>query len=187
MGEISDQILAAINQGSADPALTSCTNTGTTLPGDPPCTCPTRSLPPKLPCAHTKENIPRLKAYILERFATSAFNMCERQKLPLINDSIPMELHVDPGSKHYAVHTQSQVALHWQEAVKGRLDLDERLGVFRRVPLNEPMVWQHRMLIMPKSNGEPRRVVDYSGIHDACPRQTHQRDDSANVRDVLRE
>ena len=40
---------------------------------------------------------------------------------------------------------------------------------------------------MPKSNGEPRTVVDYSGIHDACSRQTHQRDDSANVIDVLGE
>ena len=159
MGEFSDQILAAINQGSADPALTSCTNTGTTLPGDPPCTCPTRSLPPKLPCAHTKENIPRLKAYIIERFATSAFNMCERQKLPLINDSIPMELHVDvdPGSKQYAVHTQAQVALHWQEAVKGRLDRDERLSVFRRVPLNELWSGSTGCSSCPSPTGSPGR------------------------------
>ena len=57
--------------------------------------------------------------------------------------------------------------------MKGGLDRDERLGVIERVPLNSPTVWQHRMIITPKQNGEPRRCVDYGPINKHAARQTH--------------
>ena len=162
---------------TAPPSLPTCSNTGTILPGDPPCSCPQRSLPPTtkptLPCEPIEENLPQLKQYIMHRFASSAFNMCERQKLPLMQGSPPLRLHVDPAAKPYAVYTPAQVALHWREAVKGGLDRDERLGVIERVPLNTPTAWQCRMLITPKSNGEPRRLVDYQPVNAHAARQTH--------------
>ena len=168
---------AAALPTAAPPSLPSCSNTGTILPGDPPCTCPLRSLPPTtkpvLPCAPTEANLPQIKQYILQRFASSAFNQCERQKLPLMQESPPLRLHVDPAAKPHAVYTPAPVALHWREAVKGGLDRDERLGVIERVPLNTPTAWQSRMVITPKQNGEPRRVVDYQPINAHAARQTH--------------
>ena len=129
---------AALPQGAGtteSPRLPPCSNTGTISPGDPPCKCPLRSLPPTtepvLPCAPTEENLPKIKKYILDRFASSAFNQCERQKLPLMQGSPPLRLHVDPAAKPHAVYTPAPVALHWRDAVRGGLDRDERLGVIQ--------------------------------------------------------
>ena len=142
---VAGSITTQASEGTPAPSLPPCSNSGTVLPGDPPCSCPARNLPPTtrpaLPCDPTAANLPRLKQYILDRFASSAFNMCERQKLPLLNDSPPIRLHVDPEAQPYAAHKPAQVALHWRDAVKAGLDRDKRLGVIRRVALNEPTIW----------------------------------------------
>ena len=80
--------------------LPKCSNSGVVRPEDTPCNCPTRSLPPTdrpaLPCAPTVENLPHLKQWILERYKASAFNCCEQQTLPLMTESPPLHLHIDP-------------------------------------------------------------------------------------------
>ena len=163
--------------GPATPHLPKCTNTGLLLPGEELCSCPERTPPPtdgpELPCDPTVENLPRLKQYILDRYKSSAFNTCERQKLPLITGSPPLRLFIDPAAPPIAVHTPAQVPIHWQDAVRGGLERDIRLGVLERVPLNEPASWVSRMVITPKPNGEPRRVVDYQPLNRHAPRQTH--------------
>ena len=154
-----------------------CTNTGVIMPGTEECKCPVRSLPPtekpNLPCQPTVSNLPILKEYILNRFSSSAFNICQKQPLPLMTGSPPLRLHVDPTAKPVAVHTPAQVPLHWQEAVKGGLDRDCRLGVLEKVPVNEPVQWCSRMVVQPKPTGEPRRVVDFQALNNHAPRQTH--------------
>ena len=99
-----------------------CSNSGVLEPDDEKCSCPKRTLPPTdkpvLPCAPTKENLPILKKYILDRYASSAFNTCQHQPLPLMKSNPPLKLHVDPNAKPVAVHTPAQVPLHWREAVK---------------------------------------------------------------------
>ena len=80
-----------------------CTNTGVLLPGEPPCSCPARTLQPKtpasLPCAATQDNLPQLNEYLINRYRSSTFNTCERQQLPLMKGSPPLELHVSPDDK----------------------------------------------------------------------------------------
>lgn len=155
-----------------------CTNTGVVLPEDTPCSCPNRTLPPKdkpsLPCPPTEENLPILKKYILDRYASSAFNTCERRPLPLMNGSPPLKLFVDPKATPIAAHKPAVVPLHWKEPVKGGLDRDERLGVIKKVDVNTPIKWCSRMVVTPKPNSnEPRRVIDYSAVNLHAPRQTH--------------
>ena len=70
---------------------------GTTLPGgvrrgkvgDCPCDCPLRSLPPdppdEMPYEPKVENVKKLEAWILERYKSSAFNVCECQPLPTMH------------------------------------------------------------------------------------------------------
>ena len=165
--------------GSAhDGAHTQCTNTGVLLPGDKPCSCPDRTPPPSdkpiLPCPPTEENLNILKKYILNRYASSAFNTCERRPLPLMKGSPPLRLFVDPKAAPIAAHKPPIVPLHWKEPVKGGLDRDERLGVIRKVPVNTPTKWCSRMVVTPKPNSsEPRRVVDFSQVNLHAPRQTH--------------
>ena len=117
-----------------------CSNSGVPSPGDKsgtrPCNCPPRQLPPTsepmLPCAPTQENLPILKKYILERYQASAFNCCEHQPLPLMDSSPPLRLFVEEDAVPVAVHTPSQVPLHWQEDVKKGLDRDCQLGVLEK-------------------------------------------------------
>ena len=153
-----------------------CSNSGVGIQANK-CTCPKRTLPPTdmpvLPCDPTKENLPIIKEYILKRFASSAFNCCEQQPLPLMEDSPPLRLFVDPAASPSAVTTPARIPLHWDEQVKKGLDRDVALGVIEKVPVNEPVRWCARMLITPKNDGSPRRVIDYSQLNKHAPRQTH--------------
>ena len=157
--------------------LPPCSNSGVLLPDDKPCSCPKRTLPPSspatLPCAPTEENLPRIKQFILDRYAASSFNVCEHQPLPLLKGSPPLQLHVDPAAKPVAVHRPAVVPLHWQKAVHEGLLRDVRLGVLERVPVNTPVRWQSRMHITAKHNGDPRHTLDYQAVNSVSPRQTH--------------
>ena len=135
-----------------------CINTG--IGSQSACSCPRREPPPQappvLPCPPTPENVPLLKRYILERYKASAFNCCEHQPLNLMEDSPPLRVFVDEDATPVAIHTPSQVPLHWKSAVKEGLDRDVRLGVLEKVPVNDPVTWCSRMVITPKPDGSPR-------------------------------
>ena len=154
-----------------------CSNTGVPGPNDSPCLCPRRTMPPTtpiaLPCPPTEENLPILKQYILDRFSSSAFNRCEQQPLPLMEQSPPLRIFMSEDAVPVAVHTPPRVPLHWTDDVKRGLDRDCKLGVLEKVPVNDPVKWCHRMIITAKSNGEPRRVVDFTALNKYAPRQTH--------------
>ena len=93
------------------------------------CTCPKRQLPPpvpiKLPFPATAENREKLKAWILETYAASAFNQCEHQPLPLMKGSPPIKLHIDGEAKPVAIHKARPVPIHWRDQVKKELDRDK--------------------------------------------------------------
>ena len=92
-----------------------------------------------MPCSPSEENLPLIKQFILDTFAASAFNTCSHQPLPLMTGSEPLKLYLDPNAKPVAIHTPSQVPIHWKDAVNDGLDRDERLGVIEHVPENTPV------------------------------------------------
>ena len=167
------------------PSFTKCINTGVVGPNDTPCSCPKRSLPPSdqpiLPCQPTVENLPILRKYILDRFGASGFNTCEHQTLPLMTEAPPLRLFVDNHATPVAITSPSAVPHHWMADVKAGLERDERLGVIERVPVNEPVQWCSRMVICAKSDGSPRRVIDYTQLNKHCPRQTHHTKSPWNI------
>ena len=114
-------------------AASTCSNSGVANLSDAPCSCPIRQLPPNdppvLPCKPTVQNLNILREYIVNRYAASAFNMCEQQPLPLMQDSPPLRLFIDKNAKPIAVHSPAAVPLHWEEPVKAGLERDLRLGV----------------------------------------------------------
>ena len=123
---------------TVQPPRPECTNTGVPTHSDMPCTCPRRTLPPTekavLPCEPTESNLPLIKKYILDRYSSSAFNVCEHQPLPLMTGSEPLKLHVDPSATPTAIKTPAQVPLAWHDAVRAGLERDVKLGVLERVP-----------------------------------------------------
>ena len=66
-----------------------------------PCTCPQRTAPPglpdKLPCDPIPANVPKMREYILNRYASSTFNKCPHHPIPTIPGP-PIGIHVDPNA-----------------------------------------------------------------------------------------
>ena len=85
----------------------------------------------------------------------------------------PMPIATDDTVKPFAVHTPAPVAVHWAEQVKGQLDRDMALGIIEPVPLNTPVTWCARMVVVAKHDGSPRRTVDFKALNSASKRQTH--------------
>ena len=69
-------------------------------------------------------------------------------------------------------HTPVPIPLHWEDKVYRDIQRDVALGVIEPVPVNTPVTWCHRMVVVPKHNGEPRRTVDMQALNRASVRQT---------------
>ena len=140
------------------------------------CGCQIRSLPPTrpatLPFRCCPENNEAMRSWLITRYSQSTFNKCPHQKLDSITGP-ELKFHIKPSAKFKVAHTPSTVALHDQEEVKAQLDADVDLGVLENVPYNEPSVCCHRMHIVRKADGSPRRVVDMSALNEHCLRETH--------------
>ena len=153
---------SVVGAEAAAPTLPKCTNTGVPNPTDTPCQCPRWSPPPTnepcLPCEPTEANLPRIKQYSLDQFASSALNCCEQQPLPLVTEPPPLRLFVDESATPIACRTPNTVPAHWYQDVKAGLDHDERLGTIERVPVNEPVTWCRRMVLQAEHDGSPRRT-----------------------------
>lgn len=150
-------------------------HTAATLPEEV-CQCPKRQKPPAppttLPFPATEANREQLQQYLLDYYASSTFNTCEHQTLPLM-DGPPMRLMIDPDAAPVAHHKPVPVPLHWRDEVKAGLDQDVLLGVIEPVPIGEPVTWCHRMVVCPKKNGKPRRTIDFQALNAHATRETH--------------
>ena len=138
-------------------------------------TCPQRTAPPsrpkELPFPCTADNNETMKAWLLDRYASSTFNTCPHRTLPCM-DGPSVEIHVDPNAKPRASHTPATIPLHWQQKVHDDLLLDESLGVIERVPYGKPVIWCHRMVVTRKHDGSPHRTVDLFPLNKFCKRET---------------
>ena len=146
--------------------------------GVAPCGCPTRKeapLPPELPFAAKESNTEKLKEFLLRYYKSSTFNVCPHQPLPLMQGP-PLEFRMKPDAKPPAIYTADTVAAHWEKKVKEDIDRDVRLGVLEKVELDMhcgTVDWCHRMVLGKKSNGDPRRTVDFSPWSDQSIPQCH--------------
>ena len=146
--------------------------------GDPvlaPCGCPLRTSvpdPPALPFEATEENVPKLRQFIIDHYSTSTFNLCSHQKQPEISGP-PLHFSLKPDAKPVAVHTPATIPIHWLKEVKEQLDRDVAMGVLELVPPNEPTIWQHRMVVVRKKSGKPRRTVDMQSLNQCSLRNAY--------------
>ena len=168
--------------GQFFPAMTAVSeNQHAEAKGDPPCDetckCPERSavpnLPSQLPFAAIPENIPKMRAWLLHRFAASTFNVCPHRPLHQMSGP-PIQIHLDENAKpHKPCDKAATIPLHWQKQVHDDIVRDEALGVIERVPYGVPSTWCHRMVVTRKHDGTPRRTVDLSPLNRFCKRESH--------------
>lgn len=167
---------AAASISNLNTSLPDTPSTQTEPPKDTMCKCIPRTLPPpkpnKLPFEACETNIGKMKQWLLDRYASSTFNQCHHQPLPMMKGPA-IKIHINPNATPSAVHTPSQIPIHWRDAVKNQLEADVNLGVIEKVPPNTPTTWCHRAIWVRKPDGSPRRVVDFQSLNRQCQRDTH--------------
>ena len=128
-------------------------------------------MPPKkpesLPFAPVEENVGRMKAWLIEFFAGSTFNICSHQPQPMMKTE-PIKIHINPDAVPKPVYTAATVPIHLREPVSVQIKEDLAKGVIEEVPLGVPTVWQARMQVVIKPDGSPRRAIDYRGLNKHC-------------------
>ena len=85
----------------------------------------------------------------------------------------PFHLMISTDAKPIAPHTPVPVPVHWQEEEKAGLDRDMREGILKPVPIGEPVIWCHRMVVCAKKNGKLRCTVDLQALNVHASRETH--------------
>ena len=97
----------------------------------PPCGCPKRTEvpdPPIMPYEPREENVPKLKEFIMNYYASSTMNLCSHKTLPEVTGP-PLNILVNPDAVPVAVHTTAKVPTHWMREVKEQLDRDVKMGI----------------------------------------------------------
>ena len=140
------------------------------------CGCKIRTLPPpkptSLPFECNESNIPRMRQWLLDRYASSTFNKCTHQQLPLM-EGPPVKILIDQNAEPVRYDTPATIPLHWMDDIKQKLEEDVKLGVLEQEPLGEKPSWCFRMVLARKPDGSPRRTVDLSPLNKYCYREPH--------------
>ena len=147
-----------------------------TVPKNTNCQCPKRSAPPpkphSLPFPPTPNNREKLEKYLLEYYKSSTFNTCEHQPLPMMSGP-PMRIMIDPNTTPFATHKPIPIPIHWQDEIYADLKRDVDLKVIEPVPIGTPTTWCHKMVVVAKKSGKPRRTVDLQPLNKHAIRETH--------------
>ena len=125
--------------------------------------------PSVIPFAPQAENVEKLKKYLTDSFADSAFN--RNKPFPKLSTP-PAHIHLKPD--HIIpkpAYWPATVAEHWADEVKKSIDRDVESGILMKVPMNEPTVWCARMVVVRKKDGSPRRTVDFQQLNAQCLRE----------------
>ena len=166
------------NMFSSEPTVTASYESKPSPNTCVPCArgCPQRTAPPQaptqLPFTPTPENREKLEKWLLQHYASSAFNVCEHQQLPKMNAK-PLNIHFRPAAEPKAFHCPIPVPHHWKKQVKANLDRDVKLGIIEPVPPGTPTLWCSKMVVVAKKDGSPRRTVDLQHLNAATYRETH--------------
>ena len=132
-------------------------------------------LPEVIPFEPIAANLDKFENWLKnDYYASSAFNVCEHQVIPTISGPPLVIRHKnDVEPEPVAIHSPFPVAFKWKKPTKQGLDKDTALGVIGPVPANTPTTWCSRMLVIPKKDGTPRRVVDLQALNKVSVRETH--------------
>jgi hypothetical protein len=167
VGEVGEIEVTEMNPSDEEFDLTPCSPDENGV-----CTCPRREPTPPPPKFKLGQTAAQLRELIIKHYAASAFNRCTRQKLPMMKGD-PLPIPTKVGAKPTVINNHFPVPRHWEDQVERDLKRNVALGVIEPVPLNIPVTWCARKIVVPKHSGEPRRTVDLQGLNRSSVRQTH--------------
>ena len=131
------------------------------------CLLPMR--PSAIPFEPREENITKLKKYLIDSFADSAFS--KTKPFPKLSTP-PAHIHLKPNYHiPKPAYWPAVVAEHWADEVKKSIDNDVQSGILLKIPFNEPTTWCARMVVVRKKDGRPRRTVDFQQLNKQCLRE----------------
>ena len=159
VGEVGEIEVTEMNPSDEEFDLTPCSPDENGV-----CTCPRREPTPPPPKFKLGQTAAQLRELLIKHYAASAFNRCTRQKLPMMKGD-PLPIPTKVGAKPTVINNHVPVPRHWEDQVERDLKRDVALGVIERVPLNTPVTWCARMIVVPKQSGEPMRTVDLQGLN----------------------
>ena len=108
--------------------------------------------PETVPFSAVEENIPKLRAYLIEKFTNTVFN---RSSPFRSMNCIPAHIHLKEDAKPHATHNPFSIPIHWREEVKRKLDKDVEDGVIEPVPIGDPVKWCSHGLLHSKPWVQP--------------------------------
>ena len=114
-----------------------------------------------------------LQAYLRKVFSASATNVCQTQTLPMMK--VP-KMTVELKNEHAAMkakRTTRVIATPLALKKKAKKDLDDavRMGILENVSAkNNHDLWLAPMIVVPKKDNTPRRVIDFSILNRFCKR-----------------
>ncbi len=118
------------------------------------CGCLLRTAPPRVPefppFDVKPENVSLMEQWFLDTYASSSFNNCPHQMLPLMSGLPPLRILTRDEVEPKVVHRPATVPAHWMAKVREDLERDIALGVLERVPQNTAVTWCARMHVVGK-------------------------------------
>ena len=145
---------------AVQPEVAKCTATKDNKDDGRGCDCPSRVEAPDPPAYRKNSSPVELEVIIRKHYASSAFNKCERQKLPVMKGQ-PCVLFVDPKARPLAIHRHRPVAIHWEKETKQGLNKDTDMGVIWPKLMGNSTLLCAPMHIVAQKTGKPRRVVEF--------------------------
>ena len=84
----------------------------------------------------------------------------------------PMQITLKPNAPSRSVkYKPIPVPFHFKQSAKRDIDRDIRMGVLQKKPQGEATTYCSQTVFTPKTNGEPRRTIDFQDLNDATFRE----------------
>ena len=122
-----------------------------------------------------------IEEFLKQKFIASAMNICKSQPLNQMNVSpMSVELKHARADRHPLKTTRIiPVPLALQEAAIKQLENDVNMGILENVTnMANHDLWLSPMLIVPKKDNSPRRVIDFSNLNKLCKRSAETTSDT---------
>ena len=160
--------------------------------GNIKCKCQKRTLPPDFSQKKWEilyddlikkygEDSGAAEEFLREYFMGSAMNICKTQPLNKMRVTpMTVELKSERADRHPLKTTRIiPVPLPLQEAALEQIQNDVNIGILENVTnMANHDLWLSPMLIVPKKDNLPRRVVDFSNLNKLCKRNAETTSDT---------